>query len=274
MRIPHAAVRIKGVDQCNKFAVHSSFVVRWRWSFRTMGTDKNTKGLLPMRVLFNEEMKQIADDLDTMAAAVKAAIDGAGKALLDNDIDAAQSVIDGDLKIDGLEASIIDQCVQMLAKQSPVATDLRIVISTLRIASTFERMGDLARHIAETARRAYPDSAVNPAIRDLFEKMQDFDSHTAGEIISILQNRDEDRAEKLIVNDNTLDELHTQTFSIINSEDWKGTQQQTIDAVLIARFYERIGDHAVGVARRIVYMVSGFDPSKDPTPQLSGSLNE
>ena len=201
-----------------------------------------------MRVLFNEEMKQIADDLDTMAAAVKAAIDGAGKALLDNDIDAAQSVIDGDLKIDGLEASIIDQCVQMLAKQSPVATDLRIVISTLRIASTFERMGDLARHIAETARRAYPDSAVNPAIRDLFEKMQDFDSHTAGEIISILQNRDEDRAEKLIVNDNKLDELHTQTFSIINGEDWKGTQQQTIDAVLIARFYERIGDHAVGVA--------------------------
>lgn len=227
-----------------------------------------------MRVLFNEEMKQIADDLDTMAAAVKAAIDGAGKALLDNDIDAAQSVIDGDLKIDGLEASIIDQCVQMLAKQSPVATDLRIVISTLRIASTFERMGDLARHIAETARRAYPDSAVNPAIRDLFEKMQDFDSHTAGEIISILQNRDEDRAEKLIVNDNKLDELHTQTFSIINGEDWKGTQQQTIDAVLIARFYERIGDHAVGVARRIVYMVSGFDPSKDPTPQFSGGLDE
>ena len=204
-----------------------------------------------MRVLFNEEMKQIADDLDTMAAAVKAAIDGAGKALLDNDIDAAQSVIDGDLKIDGLEASIIDQCVQMLAKQSPVATDLRIVISTLRIASTFERMGDLARHIAETARRAYPDSAVNPAIRDLFEKMQDFDSHTAGEIISILQNRDEDRAEKLIVNDNKLDELHTQTFSIINGEDWKGTQQQTIDAVLIARFYERIGDHAVKHAENV-----------------------
>ena len=227
-----------------------------------------------MRVLFNEEMKQIADDLDTVAAAVKDAIDGAGKALLNNDIDAAQAVIDGDLKIDGLEASIIDQCVQMLAKQSPVATDLRVVVSTLRIASTFERMGDLARHIAETARRAYPDSAVNPAIREAFEKMQDFDSFTANEIIEILKTRDEERAEKLIVNDNKLDDLHTQTFSIINSDDWTGTKQQTIDAVLIARFYERIGDHAVGVARRVVYMISGFDPSKDPTPLLAGGLDE
>lgn len=227
-----------------------------------------------MRVLFNEEMKQIADDLDTMAADVKTAVDTAGVALLNADIDAAQSVIDGDLEIDALEATIIDECVEMLAKQSPVATDLRVVISTLRIASTFERMGDLARHIAETARRAYPESAVTPSIRESFEKMQAFCSKAVGETTELLKNRDEKRAEKLIADDTQLDDLHTRTFGIINADDWTGSKQETIDAVLIARFYERIGDHAVGIARRIVYMVSGFDPSKDPTPELAGGLDE
>lgn len=227
-----------------------------------------------MRELFTEEMNKISGDLDTMATAVKAAIDGAGKALLNADIDAAQSVIDGDFKIDALEASIIDQCLEMLARQTPVATDLRVVVSTLRIASTFERMGDLARHIAEIARRAYPENAVNPAIRDCFQKMQDFDSHTADELIQILKNHNEDQAVKLIEQDSKLDDLHTKTFGIVNADSWNGTKQQTIDAVLIARFYERIGDHAVGVARRIVFIVSGFDPSKDPTPVFAGGIDE
>ncbi len=235
----------------------------------------DTEGkVLHMRVLFNEEMQQIADDLDTMAVDVKTSIDGAGKALLENDIDAAQSVIDGDLKIDALEASVIDECVKMLAKQSPVATDLRTVVSTLRIASTFERMGDLARHIAETARRAYPNSAITPSMRDVFTDMQKFDSEATSEIIDILKTRDEQKAEQLIVNDARLDNMHTKTFDIINADSWDGDRQQTIDAVLIARFYERIGDHAVGVARRIVYMVSGFDPSKDPTPVLTSGIDE
>ena len=106
-----------------------------------------------MRVIFNEEMKAVADDLDRMVRNVRKAIDGAGKALLDSDVEAAQAVIDGDIEIDALESSIIDQCVKLLAKQNPVATDLRVVVSTLRLAATFERMGDLARHIAEAARR-------------------------------------------------------------------------------------------------------------------------
>ena len=106
-----------------------------------------------MRVIFNEEMQAVADDLDRMAKDVRTAINAAGTALLDLDVEAAQSVIDGDAEIDDLESSILDQCVRLLAKQSPVATDLRVVVSTMRLASTFERMGDLARHIAEAARR-------------------------------------------------------------------------------------------------------------------------
>ena len=98
-----------------------------------------------MRVIFNEELKAVADDLDRMAQDVRKAINGAGDALLNQNLEAAQAVIDGDIEIDALESSVIDQCVKLLAKQNPVATDLRVVVSTLRLAATFERMGDLAR---------------------------------------------------------------------------------------------------------------------------------
>ena len=84
-----------------------------------------------MRVIFNEELKQVADDLDRMAQNVRKAIKGAGEALLNQDVEAAQTVIDGDIEIDALESSVIDQCVKLLAKQNPVATDLRVVVSTM-----------------------------------------------------------------------------------------------------------------------------------------------
>ena len=99
-----------------------------------------------MRVIFNEELKAVDDDLDRMVHSVRKAINGAGDALLNQNLEAAQAVIDGDIEIDALESSVIDQCVKLLAKQNPVATDLRVVVSTLRLAATFERMGDLARH--------------------------------------------------------------------------------------------------------------------------------
>ena len=102
-----------------------------------------------MRVIFNEELKAVADDLDRMAQDVRKAINGAGDALLNQNLEAAQAVIDGDIEIDALESSVIDQCVKLLAKQNPVATDLRVVVSTLRLAATFERMGDLVRRAGD-----------------------------------------------------------------------------------------------------------------------------
>lgn len=217
-----------------------------------------------MRVIFNEELKQVADDLDRMAQEVRSAILGAGKALLESDVEAAQNVIDGDLEIDALETSVINQCVQLLAKQNPVATDLRVVVSTLRLASTFERMGDLARHVAEIARRTYPESALTPETREVFEQMQAFLDETSQRLINILADRDEQLAEQVIIDDDKLDDLHHKIFDIVNGENWTGGTQQTIDVVLLGRFYERFGDHAVSVARRLIYIVSGFDPSKEP----------
>lgn len=143
-----------------------------------------------MRVIFDEELKAVADDLDRMVQDVRKAINGAGDALLKQDVEAAQSVIDGDIEIDALESSVIDQCIRLLAKQNPVATDLRVVVSTLRLAATFERMGDLAKHIAEAARRIYPEPALPAEATELFTEMQQFLSMTADRIVVMLQDRD------------------------------------------------------------------------------------
>ena len=216
-----------------------------------------------MRVIFNEELKQVADDLDRMAQNVRKASKGAGDALLNQDVEAAQTVIDGDIEIDALESSVIDQCVKLLAKQNPVATDLRVVVSTMRLASTFERMGDLARHVAEAARRTYPAAAIPESAQPVFAEMIDFLDNTADQLVAMLFDRDAKTAEAIILADDKLDNLHRQTFDLALSD--AVTRQQTVDIVLLGRFLERLGDHAVSAARRVVYIVSGFDPTKEPT---------
>ena len=218
-----------------------------------------------MRVIFNEELKAVADDLDRMVHSVRKAINGAGDALLNQNLEAAQAVIDCDIEIDALESSVIDQCVKLLAKQNPVATDLRVVVSTLRLAATFERMGDLARHIAEAARRTYPASPLPENAQPLFAEMQAFLNETADRVVSMLSDRDTQVAEQIILSDDKLDALHKKTFELAQSEEWQGTNQLLIAVVLIGRFMARLGDHAVSAARRVGCIVSGFDPTKEPS---------
>ena len=217
-----------------------------------------------MRAIFNESLKAVADDLDHLARNVRDAIHGAGQALLNADLDAAQTVIDNDAETDALSTSIVDQCVELLARQNPVATDLRVVVSTMRLAITFERMGDLARHIAESARRTYPDSPLPQEIVDTFAQMQQFLDVTADRLVTMLADRDTKVADQIIHDDDVLDDLHKKTLEFAQSEDFPGTNQQLINVVLIGRFMERLGDHAVSAARRVVFIVSGFDPSKEP----------
>ncbi|MBT1181579.1 phosphate signaling complex protein PhoU [Bifidobacterium sp. CP2] len=225
-----------------------------------------------MRVIFNEEMKAVADDLDRMVQGVRKSIRGAGDALLKQDVEAAQSVIDGDIELDALEESVIDQCVKLLAKQTPVATDLRIVVSTMRLATTFERMGDLAKHVAETSRRAYPASPLPDVAKETFQQMQDFLDKTSDDLVSMLADRDAKTAERIIAGDDELDALHHKTFELALDENNDITRQQIVDVVLLGRFLERLGDHAVSAARRVVFIVSGFDPSKEPSRDEDGAI--
>lgn len=219
-----------------------------------------------MRVIFNEEMKSVATNIERMAELVAKAMNDAGNALINADLDAAQTVIDNDADLDALESSVIDQCLTLLARQNPVATDLREVVATMRLAATFERMGDLTSHIAQIARRTWPDSAIPDEARETIVAMIDFLRELSGRLTDMLSRRDVSVAETIIASDDTLDTLHEKIFELVEGEAWHGTRKQLIDVVLLSRFIERIGDHSVAAARQVLFIVSGFDPSKKPEP--------
>ncbi len=219
-----------------------------------------------MRVIFNEEMKAVASNIERMAELVAKAMNNSGNALVNADIEAAQTVINNDAKLDALEANVIDQCLILLARQNPVATDLREVVATMRLAATFERMGDLASHVAQIARRDWPESAIPSQAKETVEKMVDFLHVLAGQLTDMLSNRDVNVADAIINGDDAMDKLHEDIFALVEGEDWSGTRKQLIDLVLLSRFMERIGDHSVAAARQVVFIVSGFDPTKKPEP--------
>ncbi|MFF1530512.1 phosphate signaling complex protein PhoU [Cellulomonas sp. NPDC058312] len=210
-----------------------------------------------MREIFDAELKQLQDDLVAMSRRVEHAITAAGEALLHQDLALAESVIADDLAIDALERDLDERCVLLLAQQQPVATDLRVVVSALRMSATLERMGDLARHVAQVARGRYPRAAVDPALTGVFTEMNDAARRVAQRTTQVLTTHDLTEAEGIERDDDLLDSLHEDTFRVLLSPGWTGTPQQTVDVTLLGRYYERFGDHAVSVARRIVYLVTG-----------------
>src|SRR6478736_1119410 len=194
-----------------------------------------------------------------MSRLVEHAVTNAGIALLTADLPLAESVIVDDAAIDALEADIDERCVQLLAQQAPVATDLRIVVPSLRISASLERMGDLARHIAQVARGRYPRHAVPQSMSGTFAEMHDAAVRVARRTSTLLTNRELPLAESIEADDDLLDELHEDTFTALLGGSWVGNAQETIDVTLLGRYYERFGDHAVSVAKRVVYLVTGVN---------------
>jgi phosphate transport system protein len=210
-----------------------------------------------MRTLFTAEMSELRDDLVAMSQHVLTAITNANEALLSENNELAQSVIAADAQLDDLEETVDERCVLLIAQQQPVGLDLRTIIASLRISASLERMGDLAQHIAEAARRAYPASSVPATHRETIEGMAKAAQEAASEVVQLLETRDLNTAAGIVADDDTLDDLHAQAYASLLAEDYSGDAQTTLDVALLARYYERFGDHAVGVSRRIVYLVTG-----------------
>jgi phosphate transport system protein len=210
-----------------------------------------------MRTIFTAELTQLGDDLVTMSQLVETAVSTAGTALLTADLTLAESVIAADAKIDALEGQIDERCIQILVKQQPVARDLRIVVTALRMTASLERMGDLAQHIAEVARLRYPATAIPEPMVPTFAEMTDAAARVARRITTLLETHDLELAAEIEADDDTLDNLHAKTFTSVLEPQWYGAPQEVIDVTLVGRYLERFGDHAVSIARRIVYLVTG-----------------
>jgi phosphate transport system protein len=202
-------------------------------------------------------MSELAEDLAAMARHVSSAIDQASEALLTKNVDLAQKVIAEDAELDALEETVDSRCVLLIAQQQPVGLDLRTIVASLRISAALERMGDLAQHIAEFARRAYPDSAIPDSHLEIITAMTEAAKKVALEIVALIEARDLNVAAGIVSDDDTLDELHAAAYRLLLEDGYVAAPQAVLNMALLARYFERFGDHAVGVSRRIVYLVTG-----------------
>jgi phosphate transport system protein len=210
-----------------------------------------------VRQHYHEELADINNCLVEMANAVGSAMNKATTALLDADVALADLVIAGDEPIDDTRESIEQRCFTLLAQQQPVATDLRTITAAMRIVGDLERMGDLAVHVAKLARMRFPESAVPLEVRSSFLEMGHIAEMLITKTATVIAKRDVEAAQELETDDDAMDKLHRGLFRQLLSDDWPYGVETAIDITLLGRYYERFADHAVSVARRVVYLVTG-----------------
>jgi phosphate transport system protein len=210
-----------------------------------------------MRDAYHEELDGISDALVDLAHLVRSAMGRATTALLDADLQLAETVIAGDQVIDDRYHEIEERAFELLARQQPVATDLRLLVTSLRMVADIERAGDLALHVAKVARRRHPLSAIPTGLRSTILEMGHVAEQVMAKAADVIARRDLTAAEELEADDDRMDDLHRQLFGVVLNENWGGTIEGAIDVTLVGRYYERFADHAVSVARRVVYLVTG-----------------
>ena len=218
-----------------------------------------------MRDSYREELDDINHCLVEMANSVGSAMSTATTALLDADVALADLVIAGDAEIDHTRESIEQRCFTLLARQQPVAGDLRTITTAMRIVSDLERMGDLAEHIAKLARMRFPDHAVPQEVRPAFLEAGHVAEMLCAKTGQVIAKRDVEAARELETDDDAMDRIHRGLFRELLSDDWPYGVETAIDITLLGRYYERFADHAVSVARRVVYLVTGERYSLSPS---------
>lgn len=210
-----------------------------------------------MREVFQAELKQVGDELVEISRMVHRALTDARQAFLDADLETAQEVIAGDARIDFMQNELDERSIDILALQAPVASDLRMIVGALRMSSSLERMGDLARHLAQDARRRYPEPVLPQHLTETFARMFDLDLAIIDGVIQILETRDMSVADDIYTKKAEVNQLHQDVFNALGSDDWDSPVTTAVDVTLSARYLERIGDHGVSVARKVAYLVTG-----------------
>ena len=211
-----------------------------------------------MREVFKAELENIADELVEMAGKVSEAMRSATEALENNDLELAEKVIDADTEIDNMTADLDQRSAELLALQAPVAADLRVVISALKMSVALERMGDLARHVASLVRIRHPQPALPEGFRDVFLRMGEAAIRIGEETEQLLDNPGLRGVPLINAIDEELDQLHLRVFALIAESDHGIlSPAQIADITLLSRYFERFGDQAVNVSKRVEYLLTG-----------------
>jgi phosphate transport system protein len=210
-----------------------------------------------LRAAFQDELDGVTATLVELSSIVSDAIDKATHALLTANLAEAEEVITADDRVDNLQHELDARIIDIIARQQPVASDLRALVTALRMSADLERMGDMAHHVAKITRLRHPNAAVPSELLLTIEEMgkvAKIISDKAGEVIS---SRDIDKALEVERDDDEMDKLHRKLFTTLLDPNWKHGTETAIDITLIVRYYERFADHAVSVARRVYYLVTG-----------------
>jgi phosphate transport system protein len=212
---------------------------------------------MSMRDAFHEELDAIQATLVTMGEMVSTAMSRSTEALLKADVKLAEQVISDDEKLDTIQHDLEARAINLMARQQPVAQDLRILVTSLRMSADLERMGDLCHHIAKLARMRYPEVAVPAELLSTIANM----GTTAVKIIDksthVVKTQDLQAAIELETDDDEMDKLHRALFVALLDDSWSHGIEAAIDMTLLGRYYERCADHAVSIARRVYFLVKG-----------------
>jgi phosphate transport system protein len=210
-----------------------------------------------MREAYHGELASIGESLVDMANLVGSAMGRATGALLDADLQAAESVISAEDQVEEFQRDLESRAIAVLARQQPVATDLRVVVTSLRMSADLERCGVLAQHVAKLARRRYPEQAVPRDLRRTILEMGQLAQRLMAQAAEVLLTRDVDAALQMEQDDDRMDELHRMIFHHLMDDRWHHGVETAVDVTLLGRYYERFADHAVSIARRLVFLVTG-----------------
>ena len=207
---------------------------------------------------FHEELQELNDDVVRLGAMAGEAIEAGTEALLMADLAAVEQVVAGDRQLDELMHDIEQRTYLLMARQQPMAVDLRVLVTILRVVHEIERIGDLMVKIAKAARRLYP-GGLDHRVRGLIDRMR-AQAHAQLKLaVEAFAEKDVSRAAALVDMDDVMDDLQRDLFQAIfasNSED-ESALQRAVQVGLLGRYYERIGDHAATVADRVNFMVTG-----------------
>lgn len=214
-----------------------------------------------MRVIYNEQMADLAHLLGDMAGLAGSAMDRATQALLQADLPLAEQVISEGDRIAEMIADAEEKSFALLALQAPVAGDLRQVVSAIQIVNDVNRMGTLALHVAKVARRRHPNHALPEAVNGYFAEMGRIAVSMGQGAKEVLDTRDPERAAQLNQDDEAMDDLHRHLFTLLMDREWKYGVAAAVDVTLLGRYYERFADHAVEIGRRVIFLVTGELPA-------------
>ncbi|BBH17040.1 phosphate transport system regulatory protein PhoU [Nocardioides baekrokdamisoli] len=214
-----------------------------------------------MTYVFQSQIDSVLTDLAGVCREVETLVRDATEALLTARADIAERVIDADGGIDAARQNVEDAALEILSLQAPVATNLRIIVAALAIVTDLDRMGDLAVHVAKIARLRTPVVAVPDVVRPIIEQMAEVAEKMVALTARVIDDRDLALAEDLREHDDVMDELRRETFQRVLAGEWSGGVEAAVDMALLSRYYERIADHAVAVADRVHFIVTGENPA-------------